>query len=142
MYDRNHYFGLGLIPKPKWANTCGRYRKVHIFSEATKFCKISTIDLSYVVPVKSSVEISKNFVAFPEYMNFIMGPDKQDFMPKIHTQKENTQQETLSKSDKVFFKVTFLRQESSKWLWLSKPIIDYERTFFVKNIFLNFIFLL
>jgi hypothetical protein len=37
----------------------------------TKFCEISTVDLSYVVPVKSTVEISKNFVAFSEYMNFI-----------------------------------------------------------------------
>ena len=36
-----------------------------IYSEmATKFCKISTVDLSYVVPVKSMVEISQNFIAF------------------------------------------------------------------------------
>ena len=42
-----------------------------IYSEkATKFCEISTVDLSYVVLVKSTVEISKNFVAFSEYMNF------------------------------------------------------------------------
>ena len=42
-----------------------------IYSEkATKFCEISTVDLSYVMPVKSSVEISQNFVAFSEYMNF------------------------------------------------------------------------
>ena len=42
-----------------------------IYSEnATKFCEISTIDLSYVVAVKSTVEISQNFVAFSEYMNF------------------------------------------------------------------------
>ena len=42
-----------------------------IYSEkATKFCKISTIDLSYVVTVKSTVEISQNCVAFSEYMNF------------------------------------------------------------------------
>ena len=34
------------------------------------FCKISTVDLSYVVTVKSTVEISKNFVALSEYMNF------------------------------------------------------------------------
>ena len=38
--------------------------------KATKFCEISTVDLSYVVPVKSTVEISQNFVAFSEYMNF------------------------------------------------------------------------
>ena len=43
-----------------------------MYSEkATKFCKISTVDLSYVVPVKSTVEISQNFVAFSEYVNFI-----------------------------------------------------------------------
>ena len=42
-----------------------------IYSEkATKFCKISTVDLSYVVKIKSTVEISQNFVAFSEYMNF------------------------------------------------------------------------
>ena len=42
-----------------------------IYSEkATKFCKTSTEDLSYVVLVKSTVEILQNFVAFSEYMNF------------------------------------------------------------------------
>ena len=29
-------------------------------------------DLSYVVPVKSTVEISQNFVVFSEYMNFTL----------------------------------------------------------------------
>ena len=38
--------------------------------KATKFCEISTVDLSYVLPVKSMVEISQNYVAFSEYMNF------------------------------------------------------------------------
>ena len=42
-----------------------------IYSEkATKVCEISTLLFSYVVPVKSKVEISQNFVAFSEYMNF------------------------------------------------------------------------
>ena len=42
-----------------------------IYSEkATKFSEISTVDLSFVVLVKSIVEISQNFVAFSEYMNF------------------------------------------------------------------------
>ena len=44
-----------------------------IYSEkgkATKFCEISTLDLSYVVTVKSTVKILQNFVAFSEYMNF------------------------------------------------------------------------
>ena len=52
-----------------------------IYSEkTTKFCEISTVDLSYVVPVKSTVEISQNFVAFSDYMNFtqsIRGEDEQ-----------------------------------------------------------------
>ena len=45
-----------------------------IYSEkATKFCKISTVDLSYVVPVKSNYvgEFSK-LVVFSEYMTFIL----------------------------------------------------------------------
>ena len=43
-----------------------------IYSEkATKFCKISTLFLSFVVPVKSKVGIWQNFVAFSEYMNFM-----------------------------------------------------------------------
>ena len=42
-----------------------------IYSEkATKFCEIFALLLSYVVPVKSKVKISQNFVAFSEYMNF------------------------------------------------------------------------
>ena len=42
-----------------------------IFSEkATKFCEISSADLSCLVKVKSTVEISQNFVAFSEYLNF------------------------------------------------------------------------
>ena len=42
-----------------------------IYSEkATKFWEISPVDLSHVVTVKSTVEISKIFVAFSEYMNF------------------------------------------------------------------------
>ena len=42
-----------------------------IYSEkATKFCEIFTLLLSYVVPVKRKLDISQNFVAFSEYMNF------------------------------------------------------------------------
>ena len=37
---------------------------------AKKICEISTVDLSYVVTVKSTLEISQNFWAFSEYMNF------------------------------------------------------------------------
>ena len=40
------------------------------FEKATKFCKISHLDLSCVVAVKSTVDILQNFMAFSEYMNF------------------------------------------------------------------------
>ena len=44
-----------------------------IYSEkATKFCKIFTLLLSCVVPVKSKVKILQNFMAFSKYMNFIL----------------------------------------------------------------------
>ena len=39
--------------------------------KATKFCEISTLLLSYLLPVKSKVQISQNFVVFLEYVNFI-----------------------------------------------------------------------
>ena len=43
-----------------------------IYSEkVTNFCGISTVDLSHVVTVKFKLEISQNFVAFSEYMNFL-----------------------------------------------------------------------
>ena len=42
-----------------------------IYSEkTTNFCEISTVDLSFIVTVKSTMDISQNFVAFSEYMNF------------------------------------------------------------------------
>ena len=54
------------LSMPKWVK--------FIYSEkATKFCEISTVDLSHVVPVKSTMEILQNFVAFSEYMNFKLG---------------------------------------------------------------------
>ena len=36
-----------------------------------KFCEITTFDFSFVVKVKSTLEISQNFVAFSEYLNEI-----------------------------------------------------------------------
>ena len=52
------------------------YIKVHYSEKATKFCKISTVDLFCVVAVKSTVEVSQNSVAFSEYMNFILNSSK------------------------------------------------------------------
>ena len=62
-----------MISKPNLAHslkTAFKELKFIYFEMATFFCKISTADLSYVVTVKSTVEISQNFVAFSEYMNF------------------------------------------------------------------------
>ena len=42
-----------------------------IYSEkATRFCEISTVDLTGTTYDKSTMEILQNFVAFSEYMNF------------------------------------------------------------------------
>ena len=47
-----------------------------VYSEkATKFCEMSTLLLSTVHTDKSKVEISQNFVAFSEYMNFTNLPN-------------------------------------------------------------------
>ena len=59
-----------------------------IYSEKTTFfCEISTVDLSFVVMVKSSVEISQNFVAFSEYMNF--NPHYRNFFEKQRKSRRN-----------------------------------------------------
>ena len=51
--------------------TLANFQVKFIYSEkTTKFFEIFTLLLSYVVPVKSKVKISQNFVAFSEYMNF------------------------------------------------------------------------
>ena len=41
------------------------------YEKTPNFCKISNIDLSYVVTVKSTMEILQNILAFSENMNFI-----------------------------------------------------------------------
>ena len=51
----------------KWSKILAKF----LYSEkATTFCEISTLFLSTVHTDKSKVEISQNFVAFSEYMNF------------------------------------------------------------------------
>ena len=60
-----------------------------IYSEkATKFREISTLLLTTVHRVKSKVEISHNFVAFSEYMNFTRGPLLYS-LPQIHSRYES-----------------------------------------------------
>ena len=43
--------------------------------KASKFCKIVALLLTTVHTIKSKVKISKNFVAFSEYMNFILSTE-------------------------------------------------------------------
>ena len=53
---------------------CVRFQLLKfIFSEkATKFCEIFTLFLTVCTVVKSKLKISQNFVAFSEYVNFII----------------------------------------------------------------------
>ena len=54
-----------------FGNKDGSLKVKFIYSEkVTKFWEIFTLLLSYVVPVKSRVEIFQNFLAFSEYMKF------------------------------------------------------------------------
>ena len=55
-----------------WIEDAGGSLKFIYSKKATKFCEIFTLLLSYEVPVKCKVKISQNFVAFSEYMNFII----------------------------------------------------------------------
>ena len=59
---------MTVILKVTW---CFFNQKDHIFWEGRRILPISTVDLSYVITVKSTVEILQNVVAFSEYMNFI-----------------------------------------------------------------------
>ena len=56
--------------------------------KATKFCEICTNYLSYVLPVEELVDISQNFVAFLEYMNFttyLKAPVSKSGLPTFST---------------------------------------------------------
>ena len=55
---------------------CEVHLKFSFSEKAKNFCKISTVDLSYVVTAKSNMEISQNFVAFSEYMQFTRTEEK------------------------------------------------------------------
>ena len=61
-----------------------------IYSEkATTFCEILTLLLSYLVPVKSKVNILQNFVAFSEYMNFMQISFKEMIFPMLEYHSMN-----------------------------------------------------
>ena len=57
--------------EPKLSKGFYEISKVYVFWESHKILWNLQLDLSYVVPVKSTVEILQNFVAFSEYTNFI-----------------------------------------------------------------------
>ena len=63
-------FGLSAIFFPSFLSYLFRILKLIYSEKATNFGKVSTVDLSYLVMVKSRIEISQNFLAFSEYMNF------------------------------------------------------------------------
>ena len=75
-----------------------------IYSEkATKFCKISTLLLTGTTQDKSKVEISQNFVAFSEYMNFSK-PEKStiEFTLCLHIAFSTTNMMSFSFLSRVF----------------------------------------
>ena len=66
-----HNRGWAMISKsnlPHSLKTAFEELKFIYFEKATNFCEMSSADLSYVVTVKSMVEISQNFVALSEYI--------------------------------------------------------------------------
>ena len=68
-----------------------------IYSEkGTKFCEISTVDLIGTPQDKPTEEISQNFVAFSEYMNF-----KAKFILKIKI--EDIQYYRMEQIEAIFF---------------------------------------
>ena len=94
----------------KFINAC--IKKCHIkfvYSEkATKFCEISTLLLSYVVPIKSKVEISQYFVAFSQYMNFYNPAgwaNEVQILSVVHSQELSIK---LKSSFKLFHKDNFI----------------------------------
>jgi hypothetical protein len=71
LYERDPIFEKSTAHDISFDTIFSLFQVKFIYSEkATKFCEISTLLLSYVVPVTSKVEISQNFEVFSEYMNF------------------------------------------------------------------------
>ena len=73
LFDELHDFYIKLFwTHAEIQNNLRYYNLIKfIYSErATKFCEIAILYFSYLVPVKSKVEILQKFVAFSEYMNF------------------------------------------------------------------------
>ena len=68
-------------------NCPNQFLKFIYSGKATKFCEISTVDLSYIVSVKSTVEILQTFVAFSGYMNFIFSLPSLTEIEALETKK-------------------------------------------------------
>ena len=78
-----------------------------MYSEkATKFCEISTLLFSYVLLVKSKVEILQNVVAFSEYINF-----KLNFCSGNYSLQQ--QQQKNRKTSKIFILGKFFARLST-----------------------------
>ena len=59
-----------------WIFVIVLFLKFIYYEKVTKVCEISTVDLSYVVTVKSTLEISQNFAAFLEYLILMLAQKK------------------------------------------------------------------
>ena len=61
---------LASFPTTDWLNIYTIFLKLIYSEKATEFCEISTLLLTGTTLDKSKVEISQNFMAFSEHMNF------------------------------------------------------------------------
>ena len=85
-----------------------------VYSEkATKIFEISTLLLSTVHTDKSKAEISQNFVAFSEYMNFTMVLWSHDILRGHHLTNQNLIATTL---DARYQARNLIPNEESKYL--------------------------
>ena len=65
-----HSSAHGIIERGRGHNMMHSYIKFIYSEKATNVCEIFSVNLPYVVTVKSMVEIPQTFVAFSEHMNF------------------------------------------------------------------------
>ena len=104
-----HFNGKNLISERSLKlvplhTTISKYVKFIYSEKATNFLEIFTLLLSYVVPVKSKVKISQNFVAFSENMNFTnQGHHQWKSMIKIMSRTANRHSNTPLATEKYTF---------------------------------------
>ena len=69
--------------KFQFCYTVNKYFCIFIYSEkATKFCEISTVDLSYVVPVKSTCIQGPMFILFVKFSITYVGQYTKQYTSK------------------------------------------------------------